>query len=85
MKWLLIVTLCGVYTNLRYAYAQISAYLSLLLQHFAFLLSAQLTVAGGWEIEAVALVQHPHQFPLPLSKRSENKQNDHDKRLNSSL
>lgn len=39
--------------------------------------SAQLK-AGRWKIQPVALVQHPHHFPLPPVKRSRNEQTDDD-------
>lgn len=59
------VTLCDTCTDLR-------VYLSLLLQHFVSLLSAQLIAADCWETEPAHLVQRPHQFPSPLSEISGN-------------
>lgn len=62
------------------------AYPSLVPQYFVSLSSAQLLAAVCWEIQPVALVQHPHQFPQLLAKRSVKKyQSRRDHRLNYSL
>lgn len=65
-------TLCGMYTDL---WVCDCAYLSLVLQHVVRLPSAQLMAAACGQIQPAAQVQHPRRFPLPLAKRSGNKQN----------
>lgn len=75
-------TLCGMHTNLLVFVCK-CVYLSLVLQHVVSLPSALLVAAAHLDVQPVALVQHPHQFPLPHAKRSGNGQKSDDVRFNS--
>lgn len=74
-------TLCGMHTKLVFVCKCV--YLSLVLQHVVSLPSALLVAAAHLDVQPVALVQHPHQFPLPHAKRSGNEQKSDDVRFNS--